>query len=1180
MGDPSKMPVLCNSFQIVTSVFLVIYNITPANSKLELDPNIPVSHYLVNTSKQCLNACDNVLVSSVLAPLPSHSRKIIPKITTVRKVDTKLFYLSLSLLVCGDVHPCPGPAPATRTPRFPCIDCRKAVRKNSKAISCDVCKQWVHIKCCNFSVDKYNSYVANDTEFSFTCGPCLLKNLPFGDSDLDEPSFETLNSQETFGNFVNDKSHFECFKKKGLHFIHINARSILPKMSEIRLIASNSKATVIGVSESWLDETVNDSEIAIENYCIYRKDRDRNGGGVCIYVRSDFAFNTRHDLQAPDLEAVWIELMLPKTKPILICIGYRPPKQHNFFDLMESRLLEYDNLADREFYFLGDVNVNLQKHNKKQTGLNSVLNNWSSIFDLTQLITEPTRISDSSESLLDHIYVSNNEKIAQSGTINLGLSDHSLIYCTRKTVKALFRRHNTVKLRSMKNYSADKLNSELRQLDWTDFYQCDDVDLALSIFSVSFTKILDKIAPIKCVRIKQNTEPWITDEILQLIHNRDELLYKFRKFRNSKNSDIYSEYCKIRNKVQRLVKQSKKEYFNSQVDEYKQKPRLLWKCLRQLGYSNKTKEKSKIGLNIENEICFEDAKVANCFNLFFTSIAETLVKKLPKASNLFGCHQVNNYYKNKGVKPNIFSLKIVEPSLIEKHLKSLNKTKSTGLDGLPAKFLNDSAESINIQVSHLVNLSIKSCTVPTEMKNAKVIPLYKKESKFDVSNYRPVSVLSALSKILERVVYDQLEKYLTDNNLMYEFQSGFRSQYSTDTCLIHLTDYVRNETSQGNYTGMVLIDLRKAFDTVNHEILCSKLKSIGLNKNSVEWFSSYLGNRQQLVECNGTKSEFADITCGVPQGSILGPLLFSIYVNDMDSSIKCKLLLYADDSALIVSHKDITVIESQLSSDLENLSNWLIDNKLSLHLGKTESILFGSKRKLKKHSKLNIQCKGVKINSNSEVKYLGAFLDQTLSSESMVRNILKNTNSRLKYLYRQASFLNKDSKKTLSQSLIQSQFDYSCSSWYTGCSETSKKKLQVCQNKIARFVLNLPPRSHIGPEELDNIGWLDVQHRVSQLKLNHVFTIYTENCPSYMLTNFSKVSAIHRYATRASNFNFHIPQVNSVSKQSFYYSGIKTWNALPNLLKNITVKDNFKKELKTHLRNEMYRKEAEVFFYY
>ena len=235
-------------------------------------------------------------------------------------------------------------------------------------------------------------------------------------------------------------------------------------------------------------------------------------------------------------------------------------------------------------------------------------------------------------------------------------------------------------------------------------------------------------------------------------------------------------------------------------------------------------------------------------------------------------------------------------------------------------------------LTHILNLSLRSGDIPADLKSAKITP-HSQEKLQDwsrVTIVRKVSILSIVSKLFERVVYDQLNQYITDHKLLYEYQSGFRSSYSTDSCLIHLTDYIKSEQDKGNYTGMVLLDLQKAFDTVDHSILLSKLKAIGLLKPAVNWFRAYLSDRLQRVEIGDVISSPAKVICGVPQGSILGPLLFLLYVNDMPSAVKCKLLLYADDSALLVSGKDVDVIQQILSSELQSIKEWLIDNKLSL----------------------------------------------------------------------------------------------------------------------------------------------------------------------------------------------------------------------------------------------------------
>ena len=369
---------------------------------------------------------------------------------------------------------------------------------------------------------------------------------------------------------------------------------------------------------------------------------------------------------------------------------------------------------------------------------------------------------------------------------------------------------------------------------------------------------------------------------------------------------------------------------------------------------------------------------------YFLTVAEKLKSKIPNLPKVYDTlSQVfRNYYSEKGVVPKSKKIFKVSEEYVYKELCKLNVSKSTGIDGFKPKNLKDGADVIKGAVTHIINLSLETGVVPNELKSAIVKPLYKKSSRLDVGNYRPVSILPTISKILERAVYVQMEKHLKDNNILYKFQSGFRTSYSTDTCLINLQDSIRMEISQGKYVGMVLIDLQKAFDTVDHDILLEKLDAMGFNHN--KWFESYLKGRKQMVVVNDVSSETGEVTCGVPQGSILGPLLFLCYVNDMPISVKCKLLLYADDSALIVSGFDSKKIADELSRELESCRQWLIDNKLSLHLGKTEAILFGSKRKLKRANSFDVKCGEIKVKNVNSVKYLGLQIDNNLSGTSVI----------------------------------------------------------------------------------------------------------------------------------------------------------------------------------------------------
>ena len=330
---------------------------------------------------------------------------------------------------------------------------------------------------------------------------------------------------------------------------------------------------------------------------------------------------------------------------------------------------------------------------------------------------------------------------------------------------------------------------------------------------------------------------------------------------------------------------------------------------------------------------------------------------------------------------------------------------------------------------------------------------------------------------------------------------------------------MKDEISKGNLVGMVLIDLQKAFDTVNHCILLDKMRAIGIPSL---WFDSYLSDRMQCVEVGGTRSDFATVSCGVPQGSILGPLLFLIYINDMNASIGCRLSLYADDSALLFSHRNIGIINENLSIALSSCKRWLVDNKLSLHLGKTECLLFGSKKKLKGCESFRVTCEGKAIDRVFSVRYLGVQLDPSLDGSSHIGKVLKTCSDRLSFLYRNSAFLDQRCRKTICSALIQPHLDYCCSSWYSSLSVTLKKRLDVIQRKMVRFIHSMEYTSHVGLSDLYNLSWLSVPDRVTYFKLLHIFKIRNGLAPRYLMTNFRSISDAHTHNTRGSSFNYCI----------------------------------------------------------
>ncbi len=487
---------------------------------------------------------------------------------------------------------------------------------------------------------------------------------------------------------------------------------------------------------------------------------------------------------------------------------------------------------------------------------------------------------------------------------------------------------------------------------------------------------------------------------------------------------------------------------------------------------------SKINLKVEEKLISNPKEVAETFNHYFISLANKLSNQLPERPGIYNEIQVKSFYGQRGVIQDSLKLRPVSEREVLKCLNKLKINKASGLDNIPARFFRDSARVIAPYVTYILNLSIEQGKVPREFKSARLMPVYKKGCKLNMVNYRPVSVLGAMSKILERVIYDQIEEYISKNNILYDLQSGFRPLHSTETCILYMTDKMRKEVDNGKFCGMVMLDLQKAFDTVDHNILLYKLKAVGFDKNSLRWVKSYLDDRCQRVDIKGILSSPLFINCGVPQGSILGPLFFLLYINDLKAACSEELILYADDAVVLVFHQDKGVLEETMTLQLQVMSKWFLDNRLSLHAGKTETILFASKMKLRKDDTLSIKINDMAIEVKKVVNYLGCLIDNKLTGDFMARKVFSKICGKIRFLARQAEFLDVHSLTLLAGALIQPHFDYATSFWYSSCSQVMKNKLQKAQNKLVRVILKVHSRSSLHSDSFKELGLLTVEKRM------------------------------------------------------------------------------------------------------
>ena len=356
----------------------------------------------------------------------------------------------------------------------------------------------------------------------------------------------------------------------------------------------------------------------------------------------------------------------------------------------------------------------------------------------------------------------------------------------------------------------------------------------------------------------------------------------------------------------------------------------------------------------------------------------------------------------------------------------------------------------------------------------------------------------------------------------------------------------------------------KAFVTIDHTIFLKKLECLSFGATTITWFRSYLEERYFIVNVDNCFSEKARLVCGVPQGSILGPLIFLIYANDMAQAVACDLYLYADDSCLLYIGKDIKVIEKNLNENFNSLCNWFVENKLSIHFGedKTKSILFGTKRRLKEDDKIEINRGEIKIKQHFEVKYLGCLFDSNLSGRGMAIKVLNKINSRLRFLYRKKDILNKPLRRILCNALIQPHFDYASQTWLPNLTKALSNKIQCAQNKCIRFCLQLDSRAHIDKEEFKEINWLPTGERMRQRICVMCYNFFNETSPSYMSDMFIHNKVIKR--TRYSQHSLKIPfRKTNLGQKTLSYSGPFLWNDLPIDLKLAKCRNEFKHKMKS-----------------
>ena len=491
---------------------------------------------------------------------------------------------------------------------------------------------------------------------------------------------------------------------------------------------------------------------------------------------------------------------------------------------------------------------------------------------------------------------------------------------------------------------------------------------------------------------------------------------------------------------------------------------------------------------------------------------------------------------------------------------------------MPTSLVKDTLDVLAKLITDIMNESLSNGSVPRDFKRAVITPLLKKYNlnPNELKNYRPVSNLPFLSKILEKVVLKQCQKYLLQNNLLEINQSAYRKNHSTETAVLSVLEDLLSSIDKKLVSLVCLLDLSAAFDTIDHEILLTRLqRSFGFGGTVLKWFRSYLTDRTQIVCVDNNLSKPTPLLYGVPQGSVLGPLLFSLYTQSLSDVIKshtCQFHKYADDTELSRPIEPNFFIENQnlVQKCIADILLWMQSNKLKLNPEKTESMVAGTTHSLKQISLAPMSIAGSSISSQNSVKYLGVRLDNSLTMQRHISDVCRSCFLALRRISSIRPFLSTESTATLVHANITSRLDY-CNSSLSGISSDQLSRLQRVQNSAARLVLKKRKREHITPL-LNQLHWLPLTFRIKYKLSVLAFRHFDNTLPQYLSDRLIAYQP-SRTLRSSSERLLTIPKtrLKFVSDRAFSSSIPKTWNSLPSSLRNITTLSLFKKRLKTYL---------------
>ncbi len=908
--------------------------------------------------------------------------------------------------------------------------------------NCPKCNHWfkkarIHAKYCFALINDFTQFIpllksTTKTIASNKHGQSsvdFLKHLPFFDNDNLSDFLMAVKNYKSYLDYFNES------KKSGnLILVDLNINGIHNKFHEIDEILNSGSVDILMINESKLCADDPASCYSHNCYSQLRLDRPegRGGGGELVFIKKDYKIVTTHTL--PDCEAIYFQLRA-KQQLINFISAYKTPSNKDssgYLQNIENQMFLFNN--DDPFFLVGDLNLDLLSKD------GNVLKEFLISNDLKNFVHSPTRIATvkkerngteifkTSKTLID-VIIHNQEAIKATKVISCPFSDHSFVLA-EIAIQPTRKQQQVTTGRCMNADRVAMLIDRLNELN-TSFLDDKDTDANFKWITLKnhLIEMLDQVAPSMKLNVRKKDKfPWEDKELSDCRSIRD---YEHHAMTTEETKESIARFKEARKEFQALNRLKIKSYFAKNTMKDFKNSKKFWEF-----YSASIKIRSDRSANevqalnsLSNgdSLVIDPGQFSNAFNIFFTTLkSNSAASDKPDECKRFIEKNLNRM-KKEGIlnlNGNKFSFVSTTEIIVAKLLSKLDVSCGAGVSALPTKIIKALIEQLTPILTKLFNICIRTNSIPIEWKTAVVTALFKnKGKKDDMNNYRGISVLPPIAKIFEKILATQMTIYLNTNQILFKGQHGFRSNHSCETALHELLSDINNNRDKKLITLLLFIDFRKAFDLVDSDKLIFKLIHYGFDNDSLDLIRNYFSNRSQAVKFDGRISESAPIKLGVPQGSVLGPLFFLIFINDLAYSVNLCCKMFADDTTLYKAHDDLEKLISKFRDELKGLIDWCKYNTLDINWSKT-FFMFITNKRTKMPSVLNIDDTEVKVVDC--FKLLGVSIDNKLSFVKHSQDIRTAINRKL-YSIKRLFYLPYSVKIQFFKTFVLPYFDYGLS---------------------------------------------------------------------------------------------------------------------------------------------------------